>query len=162
MPVTRHSAATSPPKRATRNSSGSGSGTAGSGKGTTGSGRGGSIANSGHNKSSRSKKASKSKLNFSKTKIYGFGDWENRTNWPITDLKVEMEYFSTLVITFSCKYDLALNKTWNMILNKTKNRIPLIRNNYYTVYQKKCYCKFFIIIQNLVCFTCISLALTNV
>ena len=74
-------------------------------------------------------KASNSKLNFRKTKIYGFGEWENRTNWPIKELKVEMEYFTTLGITFSCKYNIAADKTWSMILNKIKSRIPLIRNN---------------------------------
>ena len=81
-------------------------------------------------------KASNSKLNFRKTKIYGFGEWENRTNWPIKELKVEMEYFTTLGITFSCKYNIAADKTWSMILNKIKSRIPLIRNNYFTLYQK--------------------------
>ena len=81
-------------------------------------------------------KASNSKLNLRKTKIYGFGEWENRLNWPIKDLKIEMEYFTTLGITFSCKYDIALDRTWNTILNKIKNRIPLIRDRYFTLYQK--------------------------
>ena len=84
----------------------------------------------------RFQKASNSKLNLRKTKIYGFGEWDNRINWPIKDVKIEMEYFTTLGITFSCKYDVALDKTWNMILNKIKNRIPLIRDNYFTLYQK--------------------------
>lgn len=81
-------------------------------------------------------RASNSKLNLRKTKVYGFGEWENRVNWPIKDLKVEMEYFTTLGITFSCRYDVAVDKTWQMILNKIKNRIPLIRDRYFTLYQK--------------------------
>ena len=81
-------------------------------------------------------KASNSRLNLKKTKVYGFGDWENRVNWPIKDLKIEMEYFTTLGITFSCKYDISINKTWQMIVTKIKNRIPMIRDRYFTVYQK--------------------------
>ena len=84
----------------------------------------------------RFQKASNSRLNFRKTKVYGFGEWENRVNWPINDLKVEMDYFTTLGITFSCKYEIAIDKTWQMILNKIKNRIPLIRDRYFTLYQK--------------------------
>ena len=81
-------------------------------------------------------KASNSKINLRKTKIYGFGEWENRINWPIKELKIEVEYFKTLGIFFSCKYDVALEKTWNMITNKIRNRIPLIRDSYFTLYQK--------------------------
>ena len=33
-------------------------------------------------------KASNSKINLRKTKIYGFGNWKGRVNWPISDLKV--------------------------------------------------------------------------
>ena len=81
-------------------------------------------------------KASNSKLNIQKTKVYGFGLWEKRLNWPIADLKVEVDYFKTLGITFSCNYNLALNNTWSQITTKIKNRIPLIRGNFYTLYQK--------------------------
>ena len=81
-------------------------------------------------------KASNSKLNIQKTKVYGFGLWEKRLNWPIADLKVEVDYFKTLGITFSCNYNLALNNTWSQITTKIKNRIPLIRGHFYTLYQK--------------------------
>ena len=81
-------------------------------------------------------KSSNSKLNISKTKIYGFGLWENRILWPIKNLKIEMDYFKTLGIIFSCDYNIALNNTWTQIVNKIKKRIPLIKGNFYTIYQK--------------------------
>ena len=84
----------------------------------------------------RFQKASNSKLNLKKTKVYGFGEWDKRMIWPIKDLKVELDYFTTLGITFSCNYDMAIDKTWQGILNKIKNRIPMIRNAYFTLYQK--------------------------
>ena len=81
-------------------------------------------------------KGSNSKLNIQKTKIYGFGSWENRLIWPINNLKVEMDYFTTLGIAFSCNYNEALKNTWTQIINKIRNRIPLIKGNFYTIYQK--------------------------
>ena len=62
--------------------------------------------------------ASNSRINIKKTKVYGFGDWNNRIIWPIANLKIEVDYFTTLGITFSCNYDLALNNTWSQIVNK--------------------------------------------
>ena len=57
-------------------------------------------------------KASNSKINLKKTKMYGFGGWDRRIDWPIQGLKVENDSFTTLGITFSTDYDLAMNKTW--------------------------------------------------
>ena len=34
-------------------------------------------------------KATNSKINIGKTRVYGFGAWERRRLWPIRDLKVE-------------------------------------------------------------------------
>ena len=80
--------------------------------------------------------ASNSKINIKKTKIYGFGDWSNRVNWPIENLKIEMEYFSTLGITFSANYDNALSITWNKVCNKVKNGLAAITNRGMNIYQK--------------------------
>ena len=81
-------------------------------------------------------KASNSKLNVQKTKVYGFGLWKDRTIWPISNLKIEVDYFKTLGITFSCDYNIAVNTTWEEITNKIRNRIPMIKGNFYTVFQK--------------------------
>ena len=61
-------------------------------------------------------KATNSRINLRKTKVYGFGKWKNRTNWPVNDIKVEMDHFFTLGIFFSCNYDTALNLMWNHYL----------------------------------------------
>ena len=81
-------------------------------------------------------RATNSKINIRKTSVYGFGSWKGRLNWPIDELKVEVEYFSTLGIIFSENYDKAWEVTWNKVYNKIKNRIPLMANRYFTIYQK--------------------------
>ena len=81
-------------------------------------------------------KATNSKINIRKTKIYGYGKWANRRNWPIADLKVEVEYFSTLGIVFSTNYKKALDTMWTGIYNKIKNRIALIKIRHFTLFQK--------------------------
>ena len=80
--------------------------------------------------------ASNSKLNPNKTKVYGFGVWKDRVIWPIANLKIERDFFVSLGIVFSCNYDVAINNTWLRISNKIRNRIAIIRGNFYTIYQK--------------------------
>ena len=81
-------------------------------------------------------KATNSKMNIRKTSVYGFGRWKGRLIWPIDGLKTEVEYFSTLGIVYSENYDKALDVTWNKVFNKIKNRIPLMANRFFTLYQK--------------------------
>ena len=84
----------------------------------------------------RFEKASNSKINIHKTKIYGFGEWVGKLDWPISGIKVEHKYFKTLGIFFSCNYDEALDATWKHVANKIKRRVPLIKNRNLTIYQK--------------------------
>ena len=79
-------------------------------------------------------KATNSKLNVNKTKIYGFGDWNGRLNWPINGLKVETDHFTTLGIIYSCDYDIALKTMWKYIYDKIKSRLSMIRNRNFTLY----------------------------
>ena len=81
-------------------------------------------------------KATNSKMNVRKTTVYGFGGWKGRVNWPILGLKVEVEYFSSLGIIYSENYNKALDTLWNKTYNKIKNRIPLMVNRGFTLYQK--------------------------
>ena len=81
-------------------------------------------------------RATNSKLNIEKTKIYGFGDWRGKTDWPVRGLKVELNHFKTLGIIFSSDYASALDATWQQVSNKIKRRIPLIVNRQLTIYQK--------------------------
>ena len=81
-------------------------------------------------------KATNSKLNLRKTTVFGFGRWKGRINWPIQELKREVEYFSTLGIVFSDNYDKAIEIMWYKVYNKIKNRIPLMANRFFSLYQK--------------------------
>ena len=81
-------------------------------------------------------KATNSKINVNKTTVYGFGNWKGRTLWPVQGLKIEIDYFSTLGITFSEDYDKALEVMWHKVFNKIKARIPLMANRFFTMYQK--------------------------
>ena len=65
-------------------------------------------------------RASNSKINIKKTRIYGFGDWSWRTQWPIKDLKTELVYFNALGICFSTDYEEALRIQWTKIVGKIK------------------------------------------
>ena len=71
-----------------------------------------------------------------KTKIYSFGKWKGKLDWPIKDIKVESEHFKTLGITYSTDYNKALDITWNSICNKLEKRIQIIKNRNFTLYQK--------------------------
>ena len=82
--------------------------------------------------------ATNSRINIRKTKIFGYGGWKNRTNWPIKEIKVEVDHFKTLGINFSTNYKLAVELTWTNIYNKICKRINMIRNRYFTLYQKAC------------------------
>ena len=81
-------------------------------------------------------KATNSILNISKTKIYGYGLWKDRNNWPIPSLKIEKDYFCTLGITFSYEYKLAVEKTWTDITHKIKRRIQMLNNSEINLYQR--------------------------
>ena len=51
-------------------------------------------------------------------------------------MKVEIDNFSTLGITFSSNYDLALNLSWKKICEKIKTRISIMSSRYLNVYQR--------------------------
>ena len=80
--------------------------------------------------------ATNSRINISKTKIFGFGEWKNRTFWPIKNIKTEMEHFKTLGIIFSTNYDTAIELTWETIYEKICKRIKIIKTRNYTLYQR--------------------------
>ena len=84
----------------------------------------------------RFEKASNSKLNIRKTKIYGVGNWKGRMIWPIFGLKSEIDYCCMLGIIFSNDYNNAINVTWNKIYEKIKTRIAIIRGRNLNIYQK--------------------------
>ena len=68
--------------------------------------------------------------------MYGLGEWKERVNWPINGLKIEVDHFTTLGITFSCDYDLALNYSWRKICDNIKTKICIMSSRYLTIYQR--------------------------
>ena len=81
-------------------------------------------------------RASNSKININKTRIYGFGQWKWRSQWPIKGLKTEFEYFRALEFIFSTDYDKALNTTWRKIYEKVKTSLTIVKSRYLNLYQK--------------------------
>ena len=81
-------------------------------------------------------KATNSRTNISKTKIYGFGYWEGRRIWPMAELKIEEVFFKALGIHFSSHYDISLKTMWKYIYDKIKSRIGLMKRRNFTLYQK--------------------------
>ena len=63
-------------------------------------------------------KATGSKLNISKTKIYDTCSWQNRNQWPIEGLQSENEFFYALGIYHSTDYHKTVEK--NGMLYKIK------------------------------------------
>ena len=80
--------------------------------------------------------ATNSKINLKKTKLYGLMIWKGRVNWPINGLKIEIEHFSTLGITFSCDYELALNYSWKKITDNIKTKLSIMSSRYLNIYQR--------------------------
>ena len=81
-------------------------------------------------------KASNSKINIRKTKIFGFGNWNRRIMWPISGLKIEMDYCCMLGIIFSNDHKKAVDRTWNKIIEKIRKRIQMITGRNLNLYQK--------------------------
>ena len=81
-------------------------------------------------------KASNSKMNIRKTKIFGFGNWNGRIMWPISGLKIEIDYCCMLGIIFSNDHKKAVDRTWNKIIEKIRRRIQMITGRNLNLYQK--------------------------
>ena len=75
-------------------------------------------------------------VNTKKTKIMGFGDWENRKDWPIPDLKIEKTEIKILGMIFCRDINLAIDLTWSEILSKIKTMTRLLSARHLTLYQR--------------------------
>ena len=61
-------------------------------------------------------KASSIKVNMKKTRVFGFGEWEGRINWPHPNMKVEISNITILGITFAHDINIAIDNSWSSIL----------------------------------------------
>ena len=83
--------------------------------------------------------ATGSKLNRSKTNIFGLGNWKSRDNWPLNWLQSEKDYFYTLGIYHSNEYNSSVEKNWNVIINKMKQHSNILLNRRLSLYQRVAY-----------------------
>ena len=80
-----------------------------------------------------------SKLNRSKTKIYGIGNWKTRDDWPINEFHLEREYLFTLGIYYINDYNKCVDKNWNEITGKIKKHSNMLLNRRLTLQQRVTY-----------------------
>ena len=80
-----------------------------------------------------------SKLNKQKTKIFGTGNWKNRSQWPLDWLQVSKYYFFTLGIYHSNNYNTSVAKNWNVTLDSITKHSNLILNRRLSLHQRVTY-----------------------
>ena len=80
--------------------------------------------------------ASSIKLNMKKTKIFGFGDWKDRHDWPYKEVAVENSNINILGITFSNNIDEAIEVQWSNVLLKLKHHINILKCRSFTLFQR--------------------------
>ena len=80
--------------------------------------------------------ASGIQVNTKKTKIFGFGMWKDREDWPISDLKIEKSEIKILGITFCRDIEQAIDISWKEILSKIKIATRLLSGRRLTLYQR--------------------------
>ena len=84
-------------------------------------------------------KATGSKLNKTKTNIFGVGNWKNRDQWPLPWLQSEKDYLYTLGIYHNNEYNSSVEKNWNVIINKMKQHSNILLNRRLSLYQRVAY-----------------------
>ena len=80
--------------------------------------------------------ASTIKLNTKKTKIFGFGNWQGRLEWPYPDLKVETTNISILGITYAPNIDQAADMCWSVILTNIRKKAAFLSQRNFTIFQR--------------------------
>ena len=66
----------------------------------------------------------------------GFGDWENRKDWPIPELKTEENEIKILGIIFCRNINTAIEITWNRIIHNIKIMTRILSSRYMTLFQR--------------------------
>ena len=84
-------------------------------------------------------KATGSKLNINKTKIYGAGNWRGKDQWPIAGLQTETEDFYTLGIYHCNDYRISVDKNWNNAIEKIKKHTNILHNRKLNLHQRSIY-----------------------
>ena len=58
-----------------------------------------------------------------KTRIFGFGQWNGRLNWPYPNIKIESSSINILGITYSQDFDDSVDRSWLNVLSKIKKKM---------------------------------------
>ena len=66
----------------------------------------------------------------------GFGEWSDRTDWPIVDLKTERSEITILGITFCKEINLAIELTWDRIISNIRVMARLLSGRSFSLYQR--------------------------
>ena len=80
-----------------------------------------------------------SRLNRTKTKIFGIGAWKGREQWPINEFQVEKEHLNTLGIYHSNSYGNCIDMNWSNIISKMKNHTNMLHSRRLTLHQRVIY-----------------------
>ena len=80
--------------------------------------------------------ASSIKINVRKTRIFGFGEWRGRDNWPYPHIKVEMTSINILGITYAHDINAAIDLSWSEVLHKIKQKIHVLSSRSLTLFQR--------------------------
>ena len=80
--------------------------------------------------------ASGARLNREKTSIIGLGNWNGRTNWPVTGLKVMTGSFKILGVTFHNEINEAIRINWMNIEQNIVKYIGVLYGRKLTLFQR--------------------------
>ena len=74
----------------------------------------------------RFEKATGAILNKGKTKIFGFGSWNNKIEWPIPWIQNSVSSFNSLGIVYSNDYQMAVNLNWENIISTVDTKVKIM------------------------------------
>ena len=75
-------------------------------------------------------------VNTNKSRILGFGNWKNREDWPVSDLRTEKSEIEILGIIFSRDINQAIDLSWGRIIQKINIMTRLLSCSRLTLYQR--------------------------
>ena len=81
-------------------------------------------------------KATGASLNVNKTKVFGIGQWNGRTSWPISNVNIQTDCMSVLGIKFANNFIEATNICWTKVCTRITNKIGSMHSRRLTLFQR--------------------------
>ena len=81
-------------------------------------------------------KATGASLNVNKTKVFGIGQWNGRTSWPISNVNIQTDCMSVLGIKFANNFIEATNICWTEVCTRITNKIRSMHSRRLTLFQR--------------------------